>query len=300
MTTPSDPDRLIRAFLAEGQTDLADRAYESVRAEIERTHQRVVIGPWREPRMNGIMKTVLAIAAVVVIGFVGINLLPRSGGVGGGPAPTPTPTASPQPTPTPTPTASPSASPTAPAAFPPAGPLAIGRHTMALNDVPLSLAISTSGWTSNGSWGLDKGYLEPTGADFILWPDGAPEGVYSDPCGHVKAPPAGASIADLADAVATMPGITLVKGPTDVTVDGRPAKLVELTIPEDTACPPEQFYLWYNATDNRFASALGETYRVWIIDADGTILWIDGETYKGAAPEVGAEVEKIVSSIQFE
>ena len=40
--------------------------------------------------------------------------------------------------------------------------------------------------------------------------------------------------------------------------------------------------------------------RVWIIDVDGTIVWIDGETYKGAGPGPGEEIQQIIDSIQFE
>ena len=298
MTSPRDPDQLIRSFLADGPTEFADRSYDAVRADIERTRQRVIFGPWREPRMNAIMKVAIAIAAVVIVGVVGISLLPKSGGVGGNPAPTPT--TSPSPQPTPSPTASLSPSPSAPTAFPRGGTLAIGRHSMILNDVPLSIAVSTSGWTSNGSWGIDKGEITPTGASFFMWPDGVPQGVYSDACGHVEAPPAGSSIAELANAVATMPGLDLVSGPADVTIDGRAAKLVVVTVPEDAACSPNDFWLWYRSDNYRWATALGQTVRVWIIDADGTTLWIDGDTYKGAPPEVGAEVEEMVNSIKFE
>ena len=63
MTTPRDPDRLIRAFLDEGSTELPDRAYDAVRAHIERTRQRVVIGPWREPPMPTIARFAVAAAA---------------------------------------------------------------------------------------------------------------------------------------------------------------------------------------------------------------------------------------------
>ena len=48
MTAPRDADRLIQTFLSEGETDLPDRAFEAVRRDIHRTHQRVVLGPWRE------------------------------------------------------------------------------------------------------------------------------------------------------------------------------------------------------------------------------------------------------------
>ena len=87
MTAPRDPDQLIRAFLDEGRTELPDRAYDAVRDQIDRTRQRVVIGPWRESDMNTYAKVALAAAAVLVVAVIGINLLPGgSGGVGGAPA----------------------------------------------------------------------------------------------------------------------------------------------------------------------------------------------------------------------
>ena len=51
MTVPRDPDARIRAFLDEGRTDLPDRAYDAVRAGIDRTRQRIVIGPLAAPRV---------------------------------------------------------------------------------------------------------------------------------------------------------------------------------------------------------------------------------------------------------
>lgn len=100
MTRPRDPDRLIRAFLAEGQTDLADRTYDAVRADIDRTRQRVVVGPWTEPRSNSVGRLALVAAAVVTISVVGVNLLPSSREPGaGGPALSPSPSPSPSPGP---------------------------------------------------------------------------------------------------------------------------------------------------------------------------------------------------------
>ncbi len=99
MTSQRDTDRLIRAFLAEGQTDLPDQIYDVVRREIDRTNQRVVIGPWRMPFMNNIVRIAVAAAAVLIVVVVGINLLPGAGGPGGLEE-SPNPTATQNPTPT--------------------------------------------------------------------------------------------------------------------------------------------------------------------------------------------------------
>src|SRR5439155_13499714 len=80
MTASRDPDKLIRAFLDEGQTDLPDRVFDAVRHDIQRTRQRVVIGPWRVPNMNMFARVAIAAAAVVAIGFAWVNFGPSRAG----------------------------------------------------------------------------------------------------------------------------------------------------------------------------------------------------------------------------
>ena len=83
---------------------------------------------------------------------------------------------------------------------------------------------------------------------------------------------------------------------------------VVLTFGEDADCNADgqlgadEFYLWYGpgADNARYASEPGSTLRVWIVDVDGKIVWIDGETYKGAGPEPGQEIQQVVDSIVFE
>ena len=69
---------------------------------------------------------------------------------------------------------------------------------------------------------------------------------------------------------------------------------------------PSAFTLWYDSTTltapSRFVAvdALGDTINVWIIDVDGTIVWIDGSTCSNATPSCERSVRRIVDSIQFE
>jgi hypothetical protein len=86
MTPRRDPDRLIHAFLMEGQTELPDPVYDAVRDRIEETRQGAVIGPWRTSDVNNFLKIGLAAAAVVVIAIIAINLLPGSPAPGGEPS----------------------------------------------------------------------------------------------------------------------------------------------------------------------------------------------------------------------
>lgn len=246
--------------------------------------------------MTNVMRIAVAVVAVVVIAILGINLLPRTG-FGG-----PSATATPSPSHSDAASVRPS---TAPAGLPPAGPLAIGRHPMILAGVPLSLELSTTGWTSVGDFFLDKGNV--TAGDYasmLLWPNSAPDNTYSDPCTRTELdPPAGPSIADRAAAVAAVPGIELVSGPTEVTVGGHPAQRVVITIPSTIGCAANSFYLWYDAQDpiggRRYATA-GSTIYTWIIDVDGTVLWVEGETLTAGGPERAQEIQEIVDSIQFE
>ena len=246
--------------------------------------------------MNNVVRFGLAAAAVLVAIFVGIQLF---GGTNvGGPSPAETPSPTLQATASATPQATPSL--TTADAVPPAGPLAIGRHSLIVEGVPFSLEV-LAGWISNGEFGIDKDVgVTPEGAGFIFWTGGSPVGVFADPCAQVESPPAGPPAADLAAALTTIPGTDVVSGPSDVTVGGRPAKHVVLTVRDDIACEPEQFYLWYNEATGRYATALGSTIRVWIVDVGEARVWIDGETYKGASPEVEQELQQIVDSIQFE
>jgi hypothetical protein len=101
--------------------------------------------------------------------------------------------------------------------------------------------------------------------------------------------------------VATLPGTDVVTAPEDVTVGGRPAKHVVITVREDVGCPAGTYCMWYDTSgDFRWATALGQTNRVWIVDVDGASLWIEAETYKGASPELEQEIQAMIDSIQFE
>jgi hypothetical protein len=275
-TSDRETTCIVRSWLSEGTNRLPDRVLDAVLDEVPSTPQRRAWWPaWRFADMNTYAKLAIAAAAVVVVVVVGINLLPSSRGVGGNES-----TVAPSPSPSPRP--SPSSTPAA--VFPPMGKLAIGtRHSITRDGVRFSFSVPTSDWFSNGEFAIDKsGGVTPDGAGFIFWGD-APIGVFADPCAQTKSPPVGPSAADRAAAVATVPGTDLISGPSDVTVGGQPAKHLVLTVREDVGCTAEKFHLWYATTPGlaRYATELGSTIGVWIVDVDGTIVWIDGETFQG-------------------
>ena len=295
MSTDRETTRIVRSWLEDGVTALPDRVLDAVLDQVPATPQRRSWWPaWRFEHVSTQTKALLAVAAAVVVAFVGFQFLPGGGLPGGRPTP------SPAPTPSPTPGVSTRPSPTPPV-VPPAGALSPGRHGFRLEGVSFTLDIP-QGWESNGEFGIDKEVgIVPTGAGFIMWEDD-PDGVFSDPCNEVRAPAVGPSAADLAAAIAAVPGTELASGPTAVTLGGQPGQQVAITIPDNIPCPANDFHLWYDETiagNARYATATGETIRVWIIEVDGVRVQLDGETFKGAGPEVGRELQSIVESIKF-
>jgi hypothetical protein len=298
MGTERDVTRIVRSWLRTDEHESADHVLDNVLSLLDATPQRRSWWPARRiADMNTIAKLAIAAAAVVVVAVIGINLLPASGRVGGGPAVSPSPSVTPVP----------SQSPRAATAFPNSGELAIGRHSMIREGVAFSINVAAPGWVSQQGFEFIKGPEgAPDGASFIFWAP-TPVNVYADPCAHKPlTPAAGPGIASLASAVSSIPGTKLVSGPSDVTVGGHPATRTVITIPEDVDCAagPGGFLLWYDPRmavgTGRWPTVLPSTMSVWIVDVDGKIVWIDGETYKGSSPTLLREMQQMIDSIAFE
>ncbi len=301
MTADRDTTRIVRSWLRTDEHESADRVLDTVLALLDATPQRRSRWPARRiADMNLYAKLAIVAAAVLVVAVIGMTMLPAGGRVGGGPAATPT-----LQTPTPT-TPTPQPSPPSPAAdFPLNGDLAIGPHSMVREGVPFSMSVVAPGWVSQQGFEFVNGPVgAPDGASFIFWGD-TPDNVYGDPCAHTPlAPAAGPGIANLASAVSRIPGTQLVSGPSDVTVGGRLAKRIVIAIPEDIDCSAASFKLWYDdgmgPASGRWPTVLPSTMSIWIIDVDGTLVWIDGETYKNTSPALEGEMQQMIDSIEFE
>jgi len=306
MSADRDTTRIVRSWLRTDEHESADRILDDVLGRLDATPQRRSWWPaWRIADMNTYAKLAIGVAAVAVVAVIGINLLPESDGGVGGPAASPSPSPAVSPSPSPSPLPSPSPSPVA--AFLPAGPLSVGPHTVIYDGVPMSFNLPTSGWTAESPGNsIGKGeYPQPdwVGVDFWL---NAPDNVYADPCAHTPRDPKPASSADLINAVASLLGTDLVVGPQDATIGGRSAQHVAIKIREDIGCDPHDAYLWYDESSGgasggwRWAEGLGATYRIWVTEVDGTLVWIDAYTFPGAKPELDQEIQQIIDSIQFE
>lgn len=251
--------------------------------------------------MSNVVRLAIAAAAVVVVAIVGINLVPGLGGVGG---PTATPTPSPLPSLSPTPSPSPSSL----AQAWPSGSLARGPVSAALRlcdprgrpcnpDVtPFSFTLPSSSWASDSrlSGALLLGSATPADSAWLLFlgPIGT---ISTDPCAG-RSTPVGPSVAEMASALATIPGTDAV-GPTDVAIGGRPGKLVALTIHSDVPCELSSFWLYGNVS--LYPSSLDSKIRIWITELDGAPFIVYADQV-GANPGLTQEIQQIVDSIQFE
>jgi hypothetical protein len=294
MTASRDISSVVRSWIREEEYDSADRVLQVVLSQLDSTPQRRPF--WRArrfPNMNSPVRYAIAAAAVLVVAFVGYQLLP--GRTTTPSAPSTAPSSAPAPAASPTRDTRPN--------VPAAGPLDPGvRHFARLEGVGFTFEVP-AGWISNGDFGMDhQAGVAPDGGGFIFWADHAADAVFADPCAETLAEPAGPSARELATAISEMPQIELVSGPTAVTVGGRPGQLVVIRIPDELPCDPEQFYLWGGPNGNpaRYATATGSTIHVWLVDVDGARVQIDGETYDGAGPEQADELQAIIDSIEFE
>jgi hypothetical protein len=185
----------------------------------------------------------------------------------------------------------------------------VARHAVTEEGVTFSFRVPTTvGWERFRSISSDKSAGGPIsinksiGAEAIIFWTSFPHGDYADPCAHLLSPPVGPSTADLAAAVSTAPGTELVTGPSDVTVGGRAAKHVVLTVRENVGCDPGFFYTWRDVYGGALwtTTRVGDTIRVWIVDVDATRLFIEAETTRQADPDLEQEIQQIVESIRFD
>ena len=155
--------------------------------------------------------------------------------------------------------------------------------------------------SAGGPISLNKSIVGPQGAEAIIYWTSFPDGDYADPCARLLRPPVGPSAADLAAAVSTAPGTKLVKGPSNVTVGGRPAKHVVLTVRENVGCDPGFFYTWRDVYGGALWPTTGvdDTIRVWIVDVDAR-LFIAAGTTEQASSGLDKEIQQIIRSIRFD
>jgi len=175
------------------------------------------------------------------------------------------------------------------------------RVARIVDGVRFSFALRSYGWEPFLGISINKSTVGPQGAEAMVFWSSFPEGHRADPCADLLSPSIGRSAADLAAAVASVPGTELVAGPSDVVVGGVPAKHVVLTVrDEGVGCTPGFFYAWQDVKGGAFFwTTAGDTIRVWVVDVDAKLLFIGAVTTEGAGSGVEREIQQIVESIRF-
>jgi hypothetical protein len=250
--------------------------------------------------MNSYAKLAGAAAAVLVVGFVGYQLLPGIGGSGGPPTVSPTPQASPSMSPTPEPTASLVAHELMP--FGPGG----------FDDEDPRAASMTFAFTAPPSW-------EPF-EEIAVWPAGQgndpPDGafvgfnrggsLFSEPCLTVEAEaeveagadgdvPVGPTVDDLVTALVDHPSID-VTDPVDVTLAGYSGTYLDLTVPDDISECARYRPMYVG---HHYAQGPGQRWHMWILDVDGVRVLVETNDYPGTSAERLAEEQAIIDSLEI-
>jgi hypothetical protein len=322
MSTDRDVTRIVRSWLDEGATALPDRVLDAVLDQVPATSQRRSLRPaWRYREMNNALKLAIAAAAVVVVALVGINLLPRSGGVGGSGQ-------TPSPSPAPSLTASPSPSPSSAQAEFPEGPLAAGTYTIqpfsgqfgicmgqagctesaADNSIRVTLTVP-DGWAGIGNtlWRAVENNSPPGGASLMFsrgpWLHSS-ERFCQPGTGAAPNISTGTTVAEFVDALVEHPDLDLTS-PVDVTLGGYSGKYLELQAPANIATNQDNpepgecayYFVWEPGI---YAQGPNHLWHIWVLDVDGVRVVVRSDTYPGTTAAVKAQLTAIVDSIQIE
>ncbi len=303
MSASRDPDRLISEFIDDGLTELPDRAYDAVRFEIDHTRQRVGFGPWEFRQISAYARYAVGAAVVGLVAIVGLQLF-SLGGLTPKPSPPPTVVLTPVPPTPPPPTASPTVAPTAtPRTLLIGGLAALEKGRYVIDPrflVPVSLTLpSTWEGSANSPYSVDLNRLGGPALSFDIV-----DNVFTDPCHLNKGvlrPPPGPAPADLANALAKMPGVT-VTGPTEGTIGGLAATELTLKIPDSlSGCNPEiagNYQIWQDRDGSHRWDWPGDKDRIWIVEAGGRRLMItltnNARTQNG---EFSDELQSVLDSL---
>ena len=277
MSTDFDTTKVVRAWLRADDHDSAERLLAEVVASLETTPQRRRIAGG-----SRFLRQAIAVAAVIIVAIIAARLLPggTSPSVGGpGQSPSPSPLGS----------VGPSAS--VGDDFWATGPYEIGRHQAQLDGIPFSFDVPAAGWSGDAMWTgmLDKSFFGWVGFTWVF------DEVATDPCA-VEARTVGPSVDDLATAMTTIPGTTALP-PTDATVGGLPAKVVEFSIDDDIPCDAQRFMLFGEAS--AYPNSTGSTIKVWIFEVNGKRTGIHTDRVSSNL-QLEQEIQQIVDSVRFE
>ena len=313
MNRQPDVELVLRDYFADDGFFAPNHVLDVVEERIAGQPRRLA---WRlrgRPFLNAQLKLAAGIAALLVIGIVGWQLLPRSNGVGG-----PEPTATPIVTSAPTPTVAPTSAgvqdvPDSGATLSPGRwrfhPAADIVHVSVVADVP-------AGWLAvdqqHGLENVAATNSAPSGIAILF--EAPAHGIFSDPChwdldgtgtfdqeGDVKI---GRKVIDLVNALRANKSFTSSKARA-VSFGSYSGQQLELALPADldpATCDAEKgseggFYRIM--PDTIYAQGPANIWDMSIVDIAGSRLVAILEYFPGTAPDKVAEARAIIESLEF-
>jgi hypothetical protein len=305
MSTERDVTRVVRSWLDEGVTVLPDRVLDAVLDQVPATPQRRPRWWARRPDALNAPKILIAVAAVIAVAVVGLNVLPQIGGSVGA-APTQTPTATVTPVPESTGTA---------IALPSTGPLEAGRYFIAAGtSTPGRLTVTVpAGWATSAGFIYSRigepfdrpsPYSPPGHVVFTNW---MVTHVYGDACHWAGAyVDAGTTTDQLISALAAQKGRT-ASAPTDLTISGYPAKRIESRVVADidlSVCDRGVVSLWPDpgpdASGGLCCVGVGSTDVIYAVDVDGERLVLFASYQLDSSLSEVAELETMALSLKID
>jgi hypothetical protein len=289
-----DFDQLLTAWMDLGPTAAPDRVADAARLEVRSTRQTAIRMWWpprRFPTMNGTVRMALAAVAVVVAAVLGYLyvIAPNIG----------TPTVG-----LPTTTPSPSSGAATAASFEDQeGLLEAGTYVIRAVE-PLEITITVPPrWKRQGL----PTTVWSRGSDAHLG-FGTVERVYADPCSPGdEMRSVGPSVDDLIHALETTAAFLSITPPAELTVDGRPAKQVEINDPYyPEVCSGESAALWELDPavdldgDGIFdPMPMLDNLQLTLVDVEGTRLIVIASHRAGTSAQDLADLQSIFESIRI-
>jgi hypothetical protein len=289
MTASPDFDRFLESWLADGPSELSDRAMSRIAQAIDDSQRGPAWLPRRET-MNRMIIAAGSVAAIALITVIGIGLV--SGGAPFGPG------------------APPTASP------PPAsdGQLQPGTYTVHLEAVrnPLTVTFTVpEGWTFSGGNVL---HTKRDGVNLGIQLDDFTS-LNGDPCnwsGTADDIDAGTTVNDLVEAISEQTAFE-VSEPADVTIAGYSGKRVDIIHPTEPftglnpgdapGCDGGTYRIWNSVTHGPtgiYAQGPANRWRANILDVQGTRLVVVAGDFPQTAAQDRAEVDAILDSLVIE
>jgi hypothetical protein len=293
MNAGPDVERRISDWLAEQVPSRApDRILPTAFEQTRHTRQRRFGAAWRSIPMNRTWQLATAAVVGILIIAVGAAFLGGSqSGVGGPPSATPPPTIAPTASPQPT-----------PARIPSSGPIEAGTYLMSDGLSEFSVTFP-AGWdAAESGHDIRKNRDLTTELAFTVFDPGI--SVYPDACANDVTPPLTGPTADDLLAALDAQQNSDVSEPADVTIGGRPAVRLEVSVPaglDMATCYESILRIWADPVGYLAFGPPTGTGTIYVVETSSgrIVIGADGEEPQASAADL-AELQAIVDSIQFE